>query len=161
MPNGGVDFQAAGWCRPAARESRLAAFGTAGFRLCETLACGSTTAKLGRGAEWRLRTIEAAERRPALRLAWRPAKETRRCFLGIGFTPDVHANLLELMNIDVGKADALIIGLGQYDRRGGLDETSRGEPRADALMTLASLRLRRLAASVEECRYWPAFAQLN
>jgi hypothetical protein len=39
------------------------------------------------GAEWRLRAIEAPERRPALRLAWRPAKETRRRFLDFGFTP--------------------------------------------------------------------------
>jgi len=32
----------------------------------------------------------------------------------------LHASILELVNIDVDKADALIIGLGQYGRRGDL-----------------------------------------
>jgi hypothetical protein len=40
-------------------------------------------------------------------------------FAGLRLHSDLHANILELMKIEAGKADALIIGLGHHDRIGG------------------------------------------
>lgn len=45
---------------------------------------------------------------------------TRRYLLDFGFTPDVYANNLELLKIDVAQVDALIISHGHYDHTGGL-----------------------------------------
>ena len=56
----------------------------------------------------------------ALHLESRKAQETRRYLLDFGFTPDVYANNLELLKIDVAQVDALIINHGHYDHTGGL-----------------------------------------
>jgi 7,8-dihydropterin-6-yl-methyl-4-(beta-D-ribofuranosyl)aminobenzene 5'-phosphate synthase len=56
----------------------------------------------------------------ALHLESRKGEETRRYLLDFGFTPDVYANNLDLLKIDVGQADALIISHGHYDHIGGL-----------------------------------------
>jgi len=56
----------------------------------------------------------------ALHLESRRDKEWRRYLLDFGFTPDVYANNLELMKIDVSQVDALIISHGHFDHIGGL-----------------------------------------
>ncbi|HEY7578512.1 MAG TPA: MBL fold metallo-hydrolase, partial [Acetobacteraceae bacterium] len=56
----------------------------------------------------------------ALYLESHKGQETRRCLLDFGFTPDVYANNLDLLNIDVAQVDALIISHGHYDHVGGL-----------------------------------------
>src|SRR5271169_5583838 len=56
----------------------------------------------------------------ALHLESRKAQESRRYLLDFGFTPDVYANNLELLKIDVSQVDALIISHGHYDHVGGL-----------------------------------------
>jgi 7,8-dihydropterin-6-yl-methyl-4-(beta-D-ribofuranosyl)aminobenzene 5'-phosphate synthase len=56
----------------------------------------------------------------ALYLESRKGKESRRYLLDFGFTPDVYANNLELLKIDVAQVDALIISHGHYDHVGGL-----------------------------------------
>ena len=56
----------------------------------------------------------------ALHLESRKGDETRRYLLDFGFTPDVYANNLDLLKIDVGQVDALIISHGHYDHIGGL-----------------------------------------
>ena len=70
----------------------------------------------------------------ALHLESRKAQETRRYLLDFGFTPDVYANNLELLKIDVAQVDALIISHGHYDHTGGLMgflETQRPKLRKD------------------------------
>jgi 7,8-dihydropterin-6-yl-methyl-4-(beta-D-ribofuranosyl)aminobenzene 5'-phosphate synthase len=56
----------------------------------------------------------------ALHLESRRGQESRRYLLDFGFTPDVYANNLDLLKIDVGTVDALIISHGHYDHVGGL-----------------------------------------
>jgi 7,8-dihydropterin-6-yl-methyl-4-(beta-D-ribofuranosyl)aminobenzene 5'-phosphate synthase len=56
----------------------------------------------------------------ALYLESRRNKESRRYLLDFGFTPDVYANNLELLKIDVAQVDALIISHGHFDHVGGL-----------------------------------------
>jgi 7,8-dihydropterin-6-yl-methyl-4-(beta-D-ribofuranosyl)aminobenzene 5'-phosphate synthase len=56
----------------------------------------------------------------ALYLESRKGQQQRRYLLDFGFTPDVYANNLELLKIDVSKVDALIISHGHYDHVGGL-----------------------------------------
>jgi 7,8-dihydropterin-6-yl-methyl-4-(beta-D-ribofuranosyl)aminobenzene 5'-phosphate synthase len=56
----------------------------------------------------------------ALHLESRKGAETRRYLLDFGFTPNVYANNLDLMKIDVSQVDALIISHGHYDHVGGL-----------------------------------------
>src|SRR5271170_7856112 len=56
----------------------------------------------------------------ALYLESRKDKESRRYLLDFGFTPDVYANNLELLKIDVAAVDALILSHGHYDHFGGL-----------------------------------------
>src|SRR5271155_1558184 len=56
----------------------------------------------------------------ALHLESNKGQETRRYLLDFGFTPDVYANNLELLKIDVSQVDALIISHGHYDHTGGL-----------------------------------------
>jgi 7,8-dihydropterin-6-yl-methyl-4-(beta-D-ribofuranosyl)aminobenzene 5'-phosphate synthase len=65
------------------------------------------------------RTLES-EWGLALYLESRKDKESRRYLLDFGFTPDVYANNLELMKIDVAQVDALIISHGHFDHIGGL-----------------------------------------
>jgi 7,8-dihydropterin-6-yl-methyl-4-(beta-D-ribofuranosyl)aminobenzene 5'-phosphate synthase len=70
----------------------------------------------------------------ALHLESRKGQESRRYLLDFGFTPEVYANNLELMKIDVGNVDALIISHGHYDHVGGLIgflETHRSSMRKD------------------------------
>ena len=56
----------------------------------------------------------------ALHIQSRKGQETRRYLLDFGFTPDVYANNLEILKIDVAQVDALIISHGHYDHVGGL-----------------------------------------
>lgn len=56
----------------------------------------------------------------ALHVESRKGQETRRYLLDFGFTPDVYANNLEILKIDVAQVDALIISHGHYDHVGGL-----------------------------------------
>jgi 7,8-dihydropterin-6-yl-methyl-4-(beta-D-ribofuranosyl)aminobenzene 5'-phosphate synthase len=56
----------------------------------------------------------------ALHLESRKGQESRRYLLDFGFTPDVYANNLELLKIDVSQVDALIISHGHFDHIGGL-----------------------------------------
>ena len=70
----------------------------------------------------------------ALHLESRRGQETRRYLLDFGFTPDVYANNLDLLKIDVGQVDALIISHGHYDHVGGLMgflEAQRAQMRKD------------------------------
>src|SRR3984957_5697498 len=70
----------------------------------------------------------------ALHIASRKGSETRRYLLDFGFTPDVYANNLEILKIDVGQVDALIISHGHFDHVGGLMgflETQRPRMRDD------------------------------
>src|ERR1700729_2800413 len=70
----------------------------------------------------------------ALYLESRKDKESRRYLLDFGFTPDVYANNLELLKIDVSQVDALIISHGHFDHVGGLMgflETQRPRMRDD------------------------------
>jgi 7,8-dihydropterin-6-yl-methyl-4-(beta-D-ribofuranosyl)aminobenzene 5'-phosphate synthase len=65
------------------------------------------------------RTLES-EWGLALHLESRKGQETRRYLLDFGFTPNVYANNLELLKIDIAEVDALIISHGHYDHVGGL-----------------------------------------
>lgn len=65
------------------------------------------------------RTLES-EWGLALHIQSRKGQETRRYLLDFGFTPDVYANNLEILKIDVAQVDALIISHGHYDHVGGL-----------------------------------------
>ena len=56
----------------------------------------------------------------ALHIQSRKGQQTRRYLLDFGFTPDVYANNLEILKIDVAQVDALIISHGHYDHVGGL-----------------------------------------
>jgi 7,8-dihydropterin-6-yl-methyl-4-(beta-D-ribofuranosyl)aminobenzene 5'-phosphate synthase len=76
------------------------------------------------GSEWGL----------ALYLESRKGQEQRRYLLDFGFTPDVYANNLALLKIDVSKVDALIVSHGHYDHIGGLMgflETNRSRMRKE------------------------------
>ena len=56
----------------------------------------------------------------ALHIELRKGQETRRYLLDFGFSPDVYANNLEILKIDVSQVDALIISHGHFDHVGGL-----------------------------------------
>jgi 7,8-dihydropterin-6-yl-methyl-4-(beta-D-ribofuranosyl)aminobenzene 5'-phosphate synthase len=56
----------------------------------------------------------------ALHIESQKGGETRRYLLDFGFTPDVYANNLDLLKIDVAAVDALILSHGHYDHFGGL-----------------------------------------
>lgn len=64
----------------------------------------------------------------------RKGQQARHYLLYFGFTPDIYANNLEILKIDVTKVDALIISCGHYDHIGGLIaflEANRGRMRKD------------------------------
>jgi len=70
----------------------------------------------------------------ALHVESRIGSDTRRYLLDFGFTPDIYANNLALLKIDVGQVDALIISHGHYDHIGGLIgflEANRGKMRKE------------------------------
>jgi 7,8-dihydropterin-6-yl-methyl-4-(beta-D-ribofuranosyl)aminobenzene 5'-phosphate synthase len=70
----------------------------------------------------------------ALYLESRKGQQSRRYLLDFGFTPDIYANNLEILKIDVSKVDALIISHGHYDHIGGLIgflEANRGRMRKE------------------------------
>jgi 7,8-dihydropterin-6-yl-methyl-4-(beta-D-ribofuranosyl)aminobenzene 5'-phosphate synthase len=70
----------------------------------------------------------------ALHIESRKGSEMRRYLLDFGFTPDVYANNLEILKIDVGQVDALIISHGHFDHTGGLMgflESSRARMRKE------------------------------
>jgi 7,8-dihydropterin-6-yl-methyl-4-(beta-D-ribofuranosyl)aminobenzene 5'-phosphate synthase len=70
----------------------------------------------------------------ALHIESHKGSETRRYLLDFGFTPDVYANNLEILKIDVGQVDALIISHGHFDHVGGLMgflESSRARMRKE------------------------------
>jgi 7,8-dihydropterin-6-yl-methyl-4-(beta-D-ribofuranosyl)aminobenzene 5'-phosphate synthase len=56
----------------------------------------------------------------ALHLESLKGKEARRYLLDFGYTPDVYANNIDLMKINLAEVDALIISHGHYDHIGGL-----------------------------------------
>jgi 7,8-dihydropterin-6-yl-methyl-4-(beta-D-ribofuranosyl)aminobenzene 5'-phosphate synthase len=79
------------------------------------------------------RTLES-EWGLALHLQSRRGDETRNYLLDFGYTPDVYANNLDLLKIDISKVDALIISHGHYDHIGGLMgflEANRSRMRQD------------------------------
>jgi 7,8-dihydropterin-6-yl-methyl-4-(beta-D-ribofuranosyl)aminobenzene 5'-phosphate synthase len=60
--------------------------------------------------------------------------ETRRYLLDYGFTPDVYVNNLDLLKINPGQVDAMILSHGHFDHYGGLIgflQARRGEMRKD------------------------------
>ncbi len=59
-------------------------------------------------------------------------RETRRYLLDFGFTPDVYANNLGLMKIDLAEVDALIISHGHYRSYRRPDRVSREQAGANA-----------------------------
>jgi 7,8-dihydropterin-6-yl-methyl-4-(beta-D-ribofuranosyl)aminobenzene 5'-phosphate synthase len=56
----------------------------------------------------------------AMHVQSRKGAEVRRYLLDFGFTPNVYMNNIDLMRIDLGEVDALIISHGHYDHIGGL-----------------------------------------
>jgi 7,8-dihydropterin-6-yl-methyl-4-(beta-D-ribofuranosyl)aminobenzene 5'-phosphate synthase len=56
----------------------------------------------------------------ALHIESQKGDEKRRYLLDFGFTPDVYANNLDLLKIDVAAVDALILSHGHFDHYGGL-----------------------------------------
>jgi 7,8-dihydropterin-6-yl-methyl-4-(beta-D-ribofuranosyl)aminobenzene 5'-phosphate synthase len=80
---------------------------------------GLTVRRTGFPASSQGKTL-ASEWGLALHLESHKGAEIRRYLLDFGFTPDVYANNLEIMKIDVGQTDALIISHGHYDHVGGL-----------------------------------------
>ena len=70
----------------------------------------------------------------ALHIESHKGSDTRRYLLDFGFTPEVYANNLELLKIDVAAVDALILSHGHYDHLGGLVgflDAQRGRMRKD------------------------------
>ena len=56
----------------------------------------------------------------ALHIESQKGGEARRYLLDFGFTPETYANNLEIMRIDPGQVDGLILSHGHFDHYGGL-----------------------------------------
>jgi 7,8-dihydropterin-6-yl-methyl-4-(beta-D-ribofuranosyl)aminobenzene 5'-phosphate synthase len=70
----------------------------------------------------------------ALHVESRKGSEARRYLLDFGYTPDVYANNVKLMKINLAEVDALTISHGHYDHIGGLMgllQTERSRMRKD------------------------------
>lgn len=70
----------------------------------------------------------------AMHIESRKGTDTRRFLLDFGYTADVYANNVDLLNIDIAAVDALIISHGHYDHVGGLTgmlEANRPRMRKD------------------------------
>jgi 7,8-dihydropterin-6-yl-methyl-4-(beta-D-ribofuranosyl)aminobenzene 5'-phosphate synthase len=80
---------------------------------------GLTVSRTGFPAAAQGKTLES-EWGLALHIESRKGAEARRYLLDFGYTPDVYANNIELMKIDLAEVDALIISHGHYDHIGGL-----------------------------------------
>jgi 7,8-dihydropterin-6-yl-methyl-4-(beta-D-ribofuranosyl)aminobenzene 5'-phosphate synthase len=80
---------------------------------------GLTVSRTGFPEAPRGKTLES-EWGLALHIQSRKGAETRRYLLDFGFTPDVYVNNIDIMKIDPGQVDALIISHGHYDHVGGL-----------------------------------------
>ena len=80
---------------------------------------GLTVSRTGFPAAAQGKTLES-EWGLALHIESHKGAETRRYLLDFGYTPDVYANNVELMKINLAEVDALIISHGHYDHIGGL-----------------------------------------
>jgi 7,8-dihydropterin-6-yl-methyl-4-(beta-D-ribofuranosyl)aminobenzene 5'-phosphate synthase len=80
---------------------------------------GLTVGRTGFPAAAQGKTLES-EWGLALHIESRKGAEARRYLLDFGYTPDVYANNIELMKINLADVDALIISHGHYDHIGGL-----------------------------------------
>jgi 7,8-dihydropterin-6-yl-methyl-4-(beta-D-ribofuranosyl)aminobenzene 5'-phosphate synthase len=70
----------------------------------------------------------------ALHIESHKGSDTRRYLLDFGFTPEVYANNLSFLKIDVAQVDALILSHGHFDHFGGLTgflEAQRARMRKD------------------------------
>src|SRR4051794_40977399 len=80
---------------------------------------GLTVARTGFPEGSQGRTLES-QWGLALHLESHKGQDVRRYLLDFGFTPDVYLNNLDILKVDVGQVDALIISHGHYDHVGGL-----------------------------------------